>query len=259
MQTELFIEHEDYSDRKVLIGLSGGINSMALLCWLATIEDKFKPKELHLFYSHFTEHSPDTELFTLAGVEYANKHFKKVVYIQMNNSVLDFFEDAKMIPHPMIAPCTRALKIEPMMKYAKENDIDIDLVGYVKDEARRIRNMHKKNPSTKQTKGFPIASKENEWCFDIVKKEIGWYPKIYDIRESNGKRTFPHNNCLPCKNMQMSDFEKVKLHFPEYWEKAMQLTENLNKHWGRNKIEFYTNFGRDLGQEKQPCETCNFD
>ena len=44
MQTELFIEHEDYSDRKVLIGLSGGINSMALLCWLATIEDKFKPK-----------------------------------------------------------------------------------------------------------------------------------------------------------------------------------------------------------------------
>ena len=50
-----------------------------------------------------------------------------------------------MIPHPTIAPCTRVLKIEPMMKYANENQIHIDLVGYVKEEGRRIKNMHSKN------------------------------------------------------------------------------------------------------------------
>lgn len=232
---------------------------MALLCWLANIPEQFKPKELHLFYSHFVEHSPDTLPFTLEGVLYAQRKFKTVFYIQTNNSVLEFFEESKMIPHPMIAPCTRVFKIEPMAKYAKENNIDIDLVGYVKEEARRIRNMHKKNPDTKNTKGFPIASKENEWCFEITTKEVGWYPKIYDIREPNGKRTFPHNNCLPCKNMQMSDFEKVKLHFPEYWQKAIDLTDKLQKHWGRDKIEFYATFGRDLGQVEQPCEVCAFD
>lgn len=260
MQQDLFIEYQDYSKQKVLIGLSGGINSMAVLCWLASYPKEFKPKELHLFYVHFEEHSPDTLPFVIAGLAYAEKKFEKVIYSQTNNSVLDFFREQKMIPHPIIAPCTRVLKIEPMMKYAKENEIDIDLVGYVKEEGRRIKNMHKKNPDTKNTKGFPIAHKENEWCFQIVKNEIGWYPKIYDIKDADGSRTFPHNNCLPCKNMQGNDFDKVKQHFPEYWQKAIELSEELQKHWGRDKVEFYTKFGReDLGTDKQPCEVCAFD
>ena len=202
MQQELFIEYSDYSKQKVLIGLSGGINSMAVLCWLASYPNQYKPKELHLFYAHFEEHSPDTLPFVIAGLEYAEKQFEKVIYTQTNNSVLDFFREQKMIPHPTIAPCTRVLKIELMMKYANENQIHIDLVGYVKEEGRRIKNMHSKNPDTKTTKGFPISNKQNEWCFEIVKKEIGWYPKIYDIKDSSGNRIFPHNNCLPCKNMQ---------------------------------------------------------
>ncbi len=259
MQQDLFIEYQDYSNKKVLIGLSGGINSMAVLCWLASYPEEFKPKELHLFYAHFKEHSPDTLPFVIAGVLYAERNFQKVIYTQTNNSVLAFFKEQKMVPHPAIAPCTRVLKIEPMMKYAKENGINIDLVGYVKEERRRIKNMHKKNPDTKNTKGFPIAHKENEWCFQIVKKEIGWYPKIYDIKEADGSRTFHHNNCLPCKNMQTDDFDMVKKHFPEYWQKAVELSEQLQKHWGRDKIEFYTKFGRDLGQEKQPCEICAWD
>jgi len=260
MQQEMFIEFEDYSDKKVLIGLSGGINSMAVLCWLSEIPKEYRPKELHLFYAHFKEHSPDTLHFVIAGVSFAEEHFDNVIYTQTDNSVIDFFKDQKMIPHPMIAPCTRVLKIEPMMKYAKENDIDIDLVGYVREEKRRIKNMWQKNPSTKETKGFPIADKPNEWCFQIVKKMIGWYPKIYDIKNADGTRVFPHNNCLPCKNMTSDDFNMVKLHYPEYWGAAMELSEQLEKHWGRNKTEFYTRFGREmLGVEKQPCEICAFD
>lgn len=260
MQQELFIEHEDYSQKKVLIGLSGGINSMAVLCWLSDFPQEYKPKELHLFYAHFEEHSPDTLPFVIAGVAFAEKHFKDVRYTQTDNSVIDFFKSQNMIPHPMIAPCTRVLKIEPMMTYAKDNGIDIDLVGYVREEKRRIRNMWQKNPSTKETKGFPISNKPNEWCFQIVSKHLGWYPKIYDIKKPDGSRVFPHNNCLPCKNMGTEDFEDVRVHFPEYWQKAMELSEHLEKHWGRNKTEFYTRFGREmLGVDKQPCEICAFD
>ena len=56
----------DYRSVKVMIGLSGGINSMAVLVWLAQYE--LRPKELHLFYAHFEEHSPGTLEFVLAGV-----------------------------------------------------------------------------------------------------------------------------------------------------------------------------------------------
>lgn len=259
MQLELFIQHVDYSEKKVLIGLSGGINSMAVLCWLANYPKKYKPKELHLFYAHFKEHSPDTLPFVISGIEYARKHFEKVIYQQTNNSVIEYFREQKIIPHPTIAPCTRELKIEPMMKYFKEHKLDIDLVGYVKEEKRRIKNMYKKSPATKNTKGFPISFQENEWCFQLVKKEIGWFPEIYNIKDRKGKRVFPHNNCLPCKNMQTKDFDNVNVYFPEYWNDAMELSEDLKKHWGRYGAEFYTKFGRDLGQLDQPCEHCAFD
>lgn len=49
---------KEFEDKNILIGLSGGINSAAVLLWL--YESGVKPKSLHLFYAHFTEHSPDT-------------------------------------------------------------------------------------------------------------------------------------------------------------------------------------------------------
>ena len=249
----------DYRNVKVMIGLSGGINSMAVLVWLANYE--LKPKELHLFYAHFEEHSPGTLEFVLAGVEYAKRNFETVIYKQTNNSVLDYFKEQKMIPHPTAAPCTRFLKIEPMVTYAFENGITVDLVGYVRTEKRRVKNMQSKGADNLfMSKQFPILQQDNEWCFDVVKKEIGFYPAIYDIRNAKGKRVFTHNNCLPCKNMQIDDFEEVKEFFPDYWQKAMDLSTELQKYWGRSENEFYTTFGRpDLGLEKQPCEVCAAD
>ena len=147
MQQQLFIEHKDYSNQKIMIGLSGGINSMAVLCWLKSYPPQYLPKELHIFYAHFDEHSPDTMQFVLEGIEYAKKHFKNVVSTITQNSVLAFFEESKMIPHPMVAPCTRVLKIEPMMRYMVENRIIIDLVGYVRNERRRVKNMAIKSDS----------------------------------------------------------------------------------------------------------------
>jgi len=265
MQEQLFEEYIDYSKKRVLIPLSGGINSMAVLCWLAKYPDNLKPKDLHLYYAHFEEHSPDTLQFVLDGVEYAKKYFENVTYVQTNNSVIDFFREQKMIPHPIYAPCTRVLKITPLIEYSVNNKIDVDLVGYVKEEKRRIDRMHSKDENSKEKKHFPISSKDNQWCFDIVKKEIGWYPKIYDIKE-NGKRIFAHNNCLPCKNMNKKNFAMVKKYYPEMWESAVKLSEELQYHWGRSESDYVdivqTTFGRDdweTGYNDQPCETCSFD
>ncbi len=59
-------DFDDFSDKNVLVGLSGGINSAAVLCWLAAMPEEAKPKELHLFYNmdgrdflRVKEHFPD--------------------------------------------------------------------------------------------------------------------------------------------------------------------------------------------------------
>lgn len=243
---------------KVLLGLSGGINSQAVLCWL--IKTGYIPSELHLYYAHFVQHSPDTFKFVADGIRLARKHFPCVKVKISRNDVLRFFKEQKMIPHPMFSPCSRILKIEAIAQYAYENEVRADLVGYVKHEFKRRVGRKKESANPDMfglDKHYPISEFTDEWCFEIVDEMVGWHPKIYDIRDANGKRLFNHNNCLPCKNMTTEQMEAVKIHFPEYHKQAMKLSEELKRHWGRDEALFYSTFGRDLGQETT-CEVCTW-
>ncbi len=261
---------ENLHDQKVLIGLSGGINSMAVLCHL--IESGHIPSELHLFYAHFEEHSPDTFTFVRAGIELARKHFPNVIVKITRQSVLRYFESQNMIPHPMVSPCSKNLKIIPINEYAFKNNIKFDLVGYVKKEmkTRGERQQNSKSKDTNLDKIYTIGEFTDEWCFEICDKWIGWHPKIYDLfwkeehferglcsKRDIGRRVFKHNNCLPCKNMNLKDFKAVMEFYPEYHELAMQLTEKLGKYWGRSGDDFYNTFGRELGQEST-CGVCEW-
>lgn len=270
--------------QKILIGLSAGINSMAILCHLK--EQNIQPSELHLFYAHFSEHSPDSFKFIIAGVRFARKHFENVSFRMERNSIIDWFENNKMIPHPANSPCSRILKIERINKYAFENGIGIDLVGYVKHELKRRSDRQQKNKETNLfslDKQYPIGSFTDEWCFDIVKQNIGWYPAIYDLKwndlgfinwvDSNkhkwsdeiqveiltrigkDKRVFKHNNCLPCKNMYTHELIAIEYFYFSYYKNAMDLSSRLKLYWGRDKDIFYSTFGRDLGQEST-CGNC---
>lgn len=276
-------------DKKVMIGLSGGINSMAVLCELAVSENR--PADIYLFYAHFKEHSPDTLPFVLAGVDFAKKQFTNVHYQQTDNSVIDFFRESKMIPHPTVAPCTRLLKIIPLANFAMENGIQVDLIGYVKEEKRRVNNMIAKGANNLfLTKQFPIQHLSNEDCFQLVDNHIGWHPKIYDLRWNDegfikfvkerlhkldeaiqkkllkkigtSERVFTHNNCLPCKNMQLDDYLAVEYFYPEHFTTSLQLSEELKKHWGRNEKDYWNSFGREdweVNNEKQICDVCAAD
>lgn len=266
----MFIQYEDFSDEDILLGLSGGINSAAVLCWLSTWPEELKPRSIHLYYAHFEEHSEGTFPFVKDLIKFAKKNFNNVHVKVTRNSVMRFFYEQKMIPHPSVSPCTRILKVIPMHEYMAINKITTDLVGYVREEIRRVKNMAKKTKNSVDGRSvqiddvrklFPISDKTNEWCFGIVKEKIGYYPKIYTLRWNNkrfikfmvdnlhrlspdsqltvkrklGKkeRVFGHNNCLPCKNMQEDDYLAVEFFYNWYFIKSKALSAKLKAHWGR--------------------------
>src|SRR5690554_6246603 len=109
------IDSADYRNEKVCLGLSAGIHAMTVLWWLANYQ--YTPNDIYIFYAHFKEHSPDSLEFVLSGVEYAKKHFDNVIFQYTENSIIDFFEQQKMIPHPTFAPCTSDLKIKPVNRF----------------------------------------------------------------------------------------------------------------------------------------------
>lgn len=269
---------------RILIGLSGGINSMAVLCRL--IELGIKPKEVHLFYAHFAEHSPDTFQFVADGIRYARKHFDCVKVKITSNHVLRYFEEQNMIPHPASSPCSKNLKIKPINEYAFENDLKIDLVGYVKHELKRRAGKQQKTMDRgffSLDKQYPIGEFSDEWCFEIVKRHIGWYPAIYTLLwndegfinfiesifdtlpanvqndylrdKGKAKRVFKHNNCLPCKNMYTIEIIAIKYFYNIFYKKAMLTSNKIKRYIGRSSDEFYSTFGRDLGQEST-CQNC---
>lgn len=229
-----------------MVGLSGGINSMAVLCWLGELSDDNKPSELHLFYADFKEHSPDTVQFVLDGYFWARSKFHKVVYTQTDNSVMDFFVENNFIPHPTNSKCSVSLKIQPMLRYAYQNNIQMDLIGYVAKEVRRMKRAARAgNNDLFFSKSYPIIGRDDAWCFEIVTRCIGWYPAIYDIQE-NGKRVFSHNNCLPCKNMTSKQLRSVAKHYPAFHKRALEVEAETGSYFGRSKC--------DSG-----CAVCDFD
>lgn len=281
MQLSIFeiLQDVSYSDKRVMIGLSGGINSMAALSYLATCVDE-KPDELFLYYAHFEEHSPDTQNFVLAGVEYAEKHFQKVTFEQSQNSVIQFFREQKMIPQPAVTPCTRLLKILPMVEFMKRHSIDVDIVGYVRHEWSRINRQIAKGVENKE---YLIRHLSDEDCFSLVEKEIGWYPEIYRLRWDDVRikqalkkyghelhpsqlriisdysesgynhrrqsyRVFKHNNCLPCKNMHQWEIFLLRIFYPDYLKNAMDLADELGAYWGRSN---------EVVNENSDCAVCS--
>lgn len=234
----------DFSGKRLLIRLSGGINSAAALCFIAENQPlDMMPEELHLYYSHLREHSPDTAHFVCDLIRYARSKFTNVRARITRASVNQYFEDEGMIPHPTVSPCSIDLKIKPSNQYMVENRIDISIVGFVRTERRRIERQE--SFGDKNTL-YPIQHLTDEDCLALVKQCIGWYPKIYDILwtledvangycqpHEKGKRVFSHNNCLPCKNMSARQLVTVGRHFPQYAERAMKTAKQIGSYWGR--------------------------
>lgn len=242
---------QDFSENRVMIPISGGINSAAVLCFIAEkFPEEFKPDFLFLYYTHLEEHSPETLRFVRDLFAYSRKKFRNIKFGYNRASVNEFFISQNMIPHPSLSPCSTKLKIEPQLAEAVNNQIDIQLVGYVKNEMRRYRRAKKFEDRNPVKVEFPILEFSEDDCFDLVKKFIGWYPSIYDIRWTRyhfeiglctekqiGKRVFLHNNCLPCKNMSEDQLRAVAYFFPVYAKRAMETQQIIpNAYWGRDDI-----------------------
>lgn len=244
-------EIKDFSKQFVMIPISGGINSAAVLCFLIKyLPDEWKPAKLYLYYTHLEEHSPGTLRFVRDLFVLARKHFPNVKTGYNRASVNEFFISQKFIPHPTASPCSTKLKIEPQMAKAVEELIDVQLVGYVKTEMRRYKRAKQYEGKNPVKIDYPLLEFTDDECFEIVKNILGWYPSIYDIRWTRyhfeiglcsekqiGKRVFTHNNCLPCKNMTEDQMRAVAYFFPVFARRALETAEKIpNAYWGRNDV-----------------------
>ena len=57
--------------------------------------------------------------------------------------------------------------------------------------------------------------------------------------------------------MYPEDLKNVNTYFTKHMATALKLSAELSAYWGRDEAEFYTTWGRELGQDST-CEACKF-
>lgn len=243
---------DDFSGQRVLVGVSGGINSAALLVHLLTEHPVEKrPKTLMLFAALLKEHPPGVERrgvneFALDMMRWARARHPDVRLGVHRASVLAFFESEKFIPHPTLSPCTAALKLVPMARWSdSQGGHNVDLVGYVRGEQKRIDRQQARGAVGKR---YPIAHITNADCFALVREHIGYYPEVYDLTEEDGKPSFGNGNCIPCKNWGKKRIESGRRHYPGMMRRADDMAARIGAYWGR-----------ETTHAPDACAVCAFD
>jgi hypothetical protein len=141
----------------------------------------------------------------------------------------DFFREQHLIPARQIPACSIAMKIKPfeawLDRFVESGGTGRVAVGYEAEEWDRIEGRLKHWKRKEVSLWFPLV----EWgvskaqCFGFFLERGITPPRIY--------RHMNHANCLPCKNFRMNDWVALRHHYPEKFDAAQALEEEMGVTW----------------------------
>lgn len=209
--------------------------------------DKYRDiYNFEIYYCHINSAHSDNKRF-LKECENWFKH--KIITIHNKKGYKDQFdviEKTRFINGVGGARCTLELKksIRYDIEKSFENDyskiIKYQVLGYEfsKKEINRAIRFIEQNPKSKAI--FPLIENylSKKECMKILLNTGIELPKMYSLGYSN-------NNCIGCVKGGKGYWNKIKIDFPEVFEKMVQAENNLNHSCIKNT------FLRDLKESKK--------
>ena len=240
---------------KHIVQFSGGAAS-AYVAWLVANEFG-KENTILLFHDTKSEH-PDADRFRKQVSEFIGV---PITEVSDGRDLWEVIKDNHCLPSSFIPFCTRVLKQEPAEAFYKEldkqgieytlyNGLGVEEIGRVQRSivrgevaGRTVRCLlAERNISDKEVK----RTIRDDWRICLPE------PYLY----------LSHNNCIPCFKAGKGHFYKVWQHYPEQFERAIQMEEltghtvfkdtslaELAEFWAQQDI----NQPLDFGDEGVPC------
>ena len=192
---------------------STGVSSF-IACYLAKDVDK-------IIYTHVANQHPDSIRFLHDCEKILNR---KIEILQSN-----YYKDVESVMYatgfintPRGAPCTRLLKKKVRKDWEKENTGRHTYIwGFDCNERERAERLLESMPDYDHE--FPLIdhnlSKEN---VHALAEKLGIKrPVMYDLGYNN-------NNCIGCVKGGMGYWNKIRVDFPEVFEKRCKIERELN-------------------------------
>lgn len=174
-----------------------------------------------IIYTHVPNQHPDSLRF-LNDCEAILGRKITVLQSERYKDVDDVIMRTRCISTPFGAPCTRFLKRDVRKKWESENpDHHIYVWGFDCNEVSRAKRVEKSMPDYEHE--FPLIEQNisKEDAHGIAERIGLKRPVMYDMGYSN-------NNCIGCVKGGMGYWNKIRIDFPEVFERRARQEREIN-------------------------------
>jgi 3'-phosphoadenosine 5'-phosphosulfate sulfotransferase (PAPS reductase)/FAD synthetase len=196
---------------------------------------KYGHNRVQITYSDTGSEHSDNKRF-LADCE---RWFGKSVTIiksEKYTDTWDVWEKERFIVSRQGAPCTAAMKREPV--YPFELPTDIQVLGYTSEEEDRAASMRAQNFERVIETPLIEARLNKADCLGLIDRAGIELPAMY-------KLGFQNNNCIGCPKGGMGYWNMIRKHFPDQFERMAALQRHLGPGSYFFREEDETRFGLD--------------
>jgi PP-loop superfamily ATP-utilizing enzyme len=195
---------------------------MRIVCWFScgaasAVATKIalaeRESELVIAYTEVKEEHPDNRRFLAECEEWFGQKIEVLGNDFYDRSIYRVFEK-NYIRTPKGAPCTRALKKQIRERFEKPTDRQV--FGYTAEEQARLDRFIDAN--TDVNIWTPLIDKGlgKEDCLAMLKNAGIELPAMYKLGYHN-------NNCIGCVKGGMGYWNKIKVDFPEHFDRMAKL------------------------------------
>lgn len=199
---------------------------MRTICWFScgaasAVATKLALSEgpAEIVYCYVKEEHPDNLRFKEDCQKWFGQEIKVIKNEKYNGSIFEVFEQRKYIVGVSGAPCTRLLKKELRKFYEKPNDRQV--FGYTIEEQDRVDRFIDANNSVNLWSILIEKGLTKQDCLAILDRANIELPAMYKLGYKN-------NNCIGCVKGGLGYWNKIKIDFPDQFNRMAQLEKKLN-------------------------------
>jgi len=198
---------------KTVAWFSCGATS-AIACKLAIEKD---PLTVVAYCDTGSEH-PDNSRFLLDCEKWYGKHIVSL-RSRTYSDIWDVFKRTRYLAGVKGARCTAEMKKVPRFEFQEPGALHV--FGFDKSEKERAKRFLANNPDTNAW--FPLieAGLSKQDCLDRITEAGIELPMMYRLGYKN-------NNCIGCVKGQSGYWNKIRVDFPEVFDRMAKVERELN-------------------------------
>jgi PP-loop superfamily ATP-utilizing enzyme len=195
-----------------------------IVCWFScgaasaiatkiALAENTQNHEIVIAYTEVKEEHPDNKRFLAECEEWFGQKILILGNDFYERSIYKVFEK-NYIRTPKGAPCTRALKKQIRQRFEKPTDRQV--FGYTAEEQARLDRFIDANSDVNIWTPLIEKGLGKEDCLAMLENAKIDLPAMYKLGYHN-------NNCIGCVKGGMGYWNKIKVDFPEHFEKMAKL------------------------------------